>query len=56
MRFLGTNTNNTTGLEALEIGLHIAIAQKYERLIMEGDSLILVNTLQHLFDGTKLEN
>jgi ribonuclease HI len=58
VRFLGSNgsnTNNAIELEALEIGLHISIAQKYQRLIVEGNSLILVNSLKCLLNGTKLE-
>lgn len=44
--FLGLDSNNAVELVPLGKGLLIALNQGYEKLVVEGDSLILINMLK----------
>jgi hypothetical protein len=53
--FLGIDTNNEVELVFIARGIHIDIAQIYERPMVEVDSLILVNALKSLLKVSTLE-
>jgi ribonuclease HI len=45
---LGVNTNNTAKLHALEEGFRISSTQGISKIIMEGDSQVIINFLNHM--------
>jgi ribonuclease HI len=49
---IGINTNNATKLQALEEGLWVDDSHGYEKIIIEGDSHIVINMFKKLQQGT----
>jgi ribonuclease HI len=46
------NTNNATEHQALEEGIRVVEAQGYEKIIIEGDSQIMINMFKRLQQGS----
>jgi hypothetical protein len=54
---MGAYTKNETKLKALEQGINIAIKEGYNKLIVEGDSMVIIQMLermQHVSDVRKI--
>jgi ribonuclease HI len=49
---MGINTNNAMELQALEEGLCVVAAKGYDKLIIEGDSQIIINMFKILQHGS----
>lgn len=45
---MGEDSNNAAELRALETGLRIAIRQGFSKLIVEGDSQLIIQMLKNL--------
>lgn len=52
---IGTSTNNARKLSTLLTDLTIARHQGWNSLIMEGDSMIIIHTTQHLLCGSNIQ-
>jgi len=52
LEFVGTSSNNVTDLSALIMGLTIALRQGWNSLIVEGNSVIIIQTTQRLLCGS----
>jgi len=51
---IGINSNNVAELQALLSGLVIAKKHGWSALVLEGDSLIIINTIKKLINDTSL--
>jgi ribonuclease HI len=51
---LGVNTNNAIELHALEEGLRISSTQGISKLIVEGDSQVIINILKRMQHGSPI--
>jgi len=48
-------TNIEVELHALRRGLEIAIREKYQKLLIEGDAKLVIDIVKHLQNGTLAE-
>jgi hypothetical protein len=53
-RSLGNSTNNATEFGALETGLEILSRKGITNAIVEGDSMLVINTVRKLQNGTRM--
>jgi ribonuclease HI len=51
---LGNSTNNTAKFGSLEAGLEILSREGMTNVIVEGDSILVINTVRRLQNGTRM--
>ena len=49
--FLGENTNNMVELTGLVRGLQAAVQHQYHRLVIEGDSEVIIQLISKILHG-----